>query len=122
MPLRRISRRVRNTLLCAVLIALALAQTLSLLHRIVHAPHLWAAPASVEHALDQGWFKTLFAGHDHAGGCELYDQLGHADLMWGEPADPCAVQATELRLCDHPGWLLASQAAGFLARGPPGLS
>ena len=121
--MRRFSRRFRNTLLCVVLMSLALAQSLALLHRIVHSPHLSAAPAvSVQHSPGQGWLQTLFAGHDHAGGCELYDQLGHADLMWGESACPCAAQAAEQPFTDHPGWLLASQAAGFLARGPPGLS
>ena len=38
MPLRTLSARLRRTLCMAMLVALALAQTLGLIHRIVHAP------------------------------------------------------------------------------------
>lgn len=133
----RITRRLRLLLLGSVLIALGLAQTLGLLHRIVHAPHLVAtaalrgAPASaptgpettaaagVEASGAGAWLKALFAGHDAERGCELYDQLGHVDLAAATPDPTLPAPAADTAATPHAAWHLAAQAAGFLARGPP---
>ena len=130
MPSRQASRRFRSTLFAVVLMAFALAQTMGLMHSIVHAAfpaHATAnvggmnaggVTASATPAL--GWLQALFVGHAGKQGCQLYDQLSHGDLTaapigaavlslppgaWGDPA--------------RPAWHLAAQAAGFLARGPP---
>lgn len=66
-----------------------------------------------------GWLAGLFAGAEHADHCPLYDQLSHADGL---------AQALAVGLCNVlsealPPWhgpsLMAAQAAGYLARGPP---
>lgn len=125
MPFRHASPRFRRTWFLLVLLALALAQTLGLMHRIVHGP----LPAPLAHAVvaaetqaGADWLHELFAGHDKKHDCRLYDQLSHADLACGElPAlEPAEFVASPVVV--HPAWHLAWQAAGFLARGPPALS
>lgn len=123
MSLRAASLRLRRTLFSMVLLAFALAQTLGVVHRIVHSPlavHATApAGADATHAAGN-WLKALFAGHRTEQGCELYDQLSHSDLMQVDitvvvpllpPTEACAPS--------RPAWHLAAQAAGFRARGPP---
>ena len=117
--------RLRRNVLCTVLLALALAQTLGLLHRIAHGPHL--GRSGQVQSFDAGrvasdgaaWLKALFAGHDSAQGCDLYEQMSHADLAPGSAPDLPAVLPSACGVVFHPGWHLATQAAGFLARGPP---
>jgi hypothetical protein len=126
MPTRRLSDRLHRAILVAALVALALGQTLGALHAIVHAPQLMAAGsgAAFERAAAPrtDWLADLFAGHGHADhACDLYDQLSHAGaLPLALPAlppvlPPVAADAVQV------AWRLASQAAGFLARGPPSL-
>ena len=146
MPFRHSSPRFRRSLFGVLLLALALAQTLGLMHRIVHGPLPLRAAALVGEPMAKGatrvaalanasmvvveapgqpaaqWLQQLFAGHDKGHDCRLYDQLTHGDLAWGDgPAlEPAALVACPL--AEPPGWQLAWQAAGFLARGPPRLS
>ncbi len=116
--------RFRRALITSVLLAFVLAQALGLMHRIVHAPlvgHGFAQAAAEAKQAEKSWLKALFAGHDSERGCDLYDQSSHADLACGD-APVLALQgpaATAEQV--HPGWQLAAQAAGFLARGPPSL-
>ena len=49
----------------------------------------------------------------------LVDQLNHADLAVGVHAFVVPTTLVEVPVAVHPGWQLAAQAAGFLARGPP---
>jgi hypothetical protein len=125
MFLRRPTLRFKRALITSVLLAFVLAQALGLMHRVVHAPLLGQGfvhasaetpPASVS------WVKALFAGHDSERGCDLYDQSSHADLACGD-APGLALHGPSLTAdVIHPGWQLAAQAAGFLARGPPALA
>ena len=116
------STRSLRTLLFSVLIALAFAQALGAMHRVLHAPkivHAMLAASSAPADSGASVFDVLFAGHDSEHACDHYDQSSHADLASGAhtvfaPA-PMAGQPVALR----PGWQLASPRAGFLARGPP---
>jgi hypothetical protein len=130
---------LRRTSLWVVMAALLLAQTLGLLHRVVHVPHnvhaasgLFAVPlpaamptahADIEDAGMAGlhWLDRLFASHDGEG-CNSYDQLAHADFLWGHPAELCTQAANLAAPACNPAWHLAAQAAGYLARGPPALA
>ena len=124
MPIRPLTLRFKRALITSVLLAFALAQALGLMHRVVHAP--WLGQGLVHASADAlqpdvPWVKALFAGHDSERGCDLYDQSSHADLACGD-APGLALQApTAAANVIHPGWQLAAQAAGFLARGPPAL-
>jgi hypothetical protein len=121
MLLRATSRRLRSTILTIVLLALALAQTLGVVHRIVHSPlsaHAAAAGAPPSPAAAT-FLQALFAGHGTERGCDLYDQLSHSDLLETAAlvvAVPLAPQA-----CPGvpPVGRPVAEAAGFLARGPP---
>ena len=130
MPFRESSRRLRRTVFSIVLLALALAQTLGVVHRVVHSPlsahamvSFGAQPAAATGVrADQPgvhWLQALFAGHDNERGCHLFDQLSHSDLMPVEVTVVACPHPVDLPDVSHPGWHLAAQAAGFLARGPP---
>ena len=117
--------------LAVALICLVFAQTLGALHRVVHAGGVTGASVSTTLApnfesvrsaefagvsLD---FEALFVGHADHEVCDQFDQLSHADLLSGSHA-PIALPLTgDMSTVAHPGWNLAEQAAGFLARGPP---
>lgn len=119
----------RTALIAVVLLALALMQWLGAVHRVVHfgpmasalhavAPVVVKTPASAS----GGFFKSLFAGHDQDGTCDIYDQLSHADALWSVPTLAVVVQAPVEPVEVHRSWHLAAQSTGFLARGPPALS
>lgn len=115
-------RRLLPWLLAATLVA---AQLLSLMHRVVHLPHVagpaigvvevHAAPGIADDAHDG--LLELFSGHDDSS-CRLYDALGF-------DAAPVPVLALSLplpvfvRLHFLLGEFLARRAALFEARGPP---
>lgn len=98
-------RRQLHLLLALVL----LAQTLGLVHRVLHAraDHPVAAASSA-------------FGHD-AGDldCRLFDQLAHADIAFGIAALPIVQVQPLPPAAVLPAGRLAPQASGFLARGPP---
>ena len=130
------TKRLRRATLFVVMAALVFAQTLGLLHRVVHAPpstHAALNPFAVQvpvvvqaaraDVAEQGpatlpWLDRLFAAHGDSG-CESYDQLAHADLLWGDPPALCARAVNTTAPSADPAWQLAAQAAGYLARGPP---
>jgi hypothetical protein len=136
------SALLRRTILLVVTAALLLSQALGLLHRVVHAPqgaHVGAwASAAERHAVvhiaraahvDEAaaraadcahWLDKLFASHD-ADACASYDQLAHADFLWGAPPGLGSAAVTTAVPSSNPAWHLAAQAAGYLARGPPRL-
>lgn len=62
---------------------------------------------------------ALFDGHDSGISCELYDQLVHADVAPFAAVNLPVVAPEPPQCAVHRGWMLAEQAAGFLARGPP---
>ena len=148
MPLRTLSARRRRMLCLAMLVALALAQTLGLIHRIVHAPAgsyaafvASGAGAGAASSTDSAravaasstsggaaaafntsstdWLKALFAGHASEQGCDLYDQFSHADGAPTAPAVVVLLAAGDVASPSPAGSRVAAQAAGFLARGPP---
>lgn len=123
MFLRRPTLRFRRALITSVLLAFVLAQALGLMHRVVHAPlsgqGLVHASSSEAAQIEVSWVKALFAGHDHEHGCKLYDQSSHADLACGDAPSLALQGPAAVAGLIHPGWQLAAQAAGFLARGPP---
>lgn len=124
MPSRPPTFRFRHALITGVLLAFVLAQALGLMHRVVHAPFVGQAVMQASADAPQAgvsWVTALFAGHDHEHGCKLYDQSSHADLACGDAPAPALQGPAAAADLIHPGWQLAAQAAGFLARGPPAL-
>jgi len=124
-PLASPSLAVRRSTFALLLVALVLVQTLGLMHRIVHV-HGRSQPAdvpalSVDGGSSESWVKALFEGHDSERDCAQYDQLSHGDLAWDSTVAATHAAADLPVVVHHPGWHLAAQAAGFLARGPPAL-
>ena len=129
MPLHAASLQLRRLACSALLVALVLAQTLGLVHRIVHAPtgghSALAVPvlasASASAAMEAGtrWLKALFSGHSSEQGCDLYDQLSHADAVPEAPAAAILAHGLDAVPTRHSAGQVAAQAAGFLARAPP---
>ena len=116
-------RRLRRPLLAGVLLALVLAQTLGAMHRIVHAPRAngQVAAGLAAKGMPHG-LAALFAGHSGEQGCELYDQLVHADLLPVlppalPPVPPAPAPDAVVRVA-----CFAQPIAGHLARGPPVLA
>ena len=119
MDLARTARRTRRTWLPLVAAALLFGQMLGLVHSIAHASPAHAARAA---PASGSAFDKLFADHGDASKCRLYDQLAHADLAFDSTstavlAMPHGIDAPRLPSCH-----IAAQAAGFLARGPPGFA
>jgi len=113
---------IRRSAFALLLIALVLVQTLGLMHRVVHLHgrvQQNEAPAASVGGSSDSWVKALFEGHDSERDCAQYDQLSHGDAAWGSTAPTCCAAAALPVAVHHPGWHLAAQAAGFLARGPP---
>lgn len=117
-----------RAILVIVSAAVLITQALGLLHRVVHAPqngqavHAVAAADSPLPATQGGHgLDRLFAAHN-AEGCASYDQLAHADFLWGPPPELCSAAPSAAASSRQPAWQLAAQAAGYLARGPPHLA
>jgi hypothetical protein len=112
-------RRLRRPLLAGVLLALVAAQTLGAIHRIVHATLPNGEFAFVSAKGTPHGLAALFAGHSGEQGCEVYDQLAHADLLPAlPPALPPAVPEPAPGAVVHIG-CVAQPIAASLARGPP---
>ncbi|MGV3570058.1 MAG: hypothetical protein ACO1PB_05620 [Ramlibacter sp.] len=114
------ARRGGARLLLLLALALVLAQTLGLMHRVTHfAPA--GLPAAVHQAQPEAgspWVASLFAGHASDNDCRLYDPLNH------EGAPPVAALVLPLALSSFflaiaYGDCVARWAALFDARGPP---
>lgn len=118
--MHRHSVRIRRIALPLLAVAMLMLQALGLWHGVVHPRgHELAAAVTVpDH--DHADHADGFGGHDDGDGqCRLYDQLAHADLVFGQaPAFACARIGNALPAA-VPAGRLAPQAAGFLARGPP---
>ncbi|AEG94126.1 hypothetical protein [Ramlibacter tataouinensis] len=141
--LRQILRDPVSPLRCtgvvALVLALLLAQSLGLVHRVLHAPALGAGPAAAlahAHAPDHevadahgedayahaiGWLAELMASHEESGDCRLFDQQSHGDVVLhlavlgdSAPAAPAPLAKPALAVP-------ATPAAPFHARGPPPL-
>lgn len=109
-------RRAAMKVAIAVAMAVLLAQSLGLVHRISHGPGWHAATAAPAQGLD-----ALFASHGDEGGCVLYDQLTHGDAAWSPPMQTLPALPPAAVPTPHRSWHIAAQARGFLARGPPAI-
>jgi hypothetical protein len=124
---RLAARRFRFAVALAA--ALALVQTLGLLHGIAHGGHFHDdAPAAAlvdpsAGAPEPDLLQALFSAHEDASDCVLFDCISHAEgacagaepLLAAAPAPAALAQA-------HPSWHVAAPAHGFQARAPPPVS
>lgn len=131
---RHFDDRLRRITSLVVMAALLLAQTLGLVHRVVHAngatsfasahgsaqgmgavqaQAVTAGPADTAVAPPRGLVR-LFASHD-VSGCESYDHLTNSQGVWDEPAAFAARAASAATPASAPVLQIAAQAAG----GPP---
>jgi hypothetical protein len=67
----------------------------------------------------QGWSEALFAGHDKAADCLVFDQLCSADVLHFLPSQALPTALTSVVLVTLAGDFIARWAALFQARGPP---
>lgn len=117
-------RRSVRLLAATLAMALALVQSIGLLHGIVHLGD--SAPAFADmgvHGQDvdgRGDLAALFPGHDGEQDCDRFDQMSHADLAVGGALDLGSMPLPQHAAVAHAAWHIAAQARGFLARGPPG--
>jgi len=127
------SRRLTPLRLWLLLLALLGAQTLGLVHGVLHAYD--AFPASVRAAVTgvansagtqalptdaaRSWLAHVFSKHS-AGECRLFDQLAHGDQapLPPPPALP-AHAATPGEPCWPPELRVAAAPTPFDARAPP---
>lgn len=118
---------LRRGLAWVLLFALVAAQTLGLMHRVVHGPEFGTdAEAASIHAHDEdhhshSWTETLFGGHDGESTCRLFDQLSQGGCLPSVPAVLLPLAAPSFLLQWFQGEAVARWAALFDARGPPQL-
>ena len=130
-------RRLRTPLIFAMVALLLWVQALGLVHRVAHAPGVVrgvaaapeaqasAAPAQrqangIRATVLQGpGVQALLPVHDSERGCQLYDQLTHADAAPVAVLSVVQQTAQAVPQATHRASCIAAQAAGFLARGPP---
>lgn len=105
-------RPCRRTVVVVMLFAWLLLQALTTVHRVVHAPRLDLAPT--------GMVASGSFGHEQGDSdCRALDQIGHAEAVPASMANPATFARVDRWLREAAGPLLARQAAGYLARGPP---
>jgi hypothetical protein len=111
---------VRRGLLGLVLLALVMAQTLGLMHRVAHhsGAEQPASLAALHDGDDHGWLAGLFSSHEESG-CPVYDQLGHGATLPELRALPLPLVPAAFILQWFQGEVLARWAALYDARGPP---
>lgn len=130
--LRRTDRSARQWLVAALLLCVLCAHALGFMHGIAHAFHAdvtaQSAPANpapmdahgADAASESGWLEALFASHDDAGDCRLFDALGqqHGPVLCMPALSHAPVPSThfERRLA---GACVARWATLFDARAPP---
>ena len=74
-----------------LLAAMVLAQSLGVLHNVVHAvpAHrdgpVCALRTEVPEHVTTGWVADLFAAHGDESDCRLYDQFSHGDCVLAMP-------------------------------------
>jgi hypothetical protein len=106
-------------LLCAML----LMQLAGLWHGVVHAHGpLHVAHTDAATPPEPTGPERLFAHHDDAADCQVFDQLSHADAPGFARPDPGVEHPDLPRLNAPPLANVAAQASGFRARGPPALA
>ena len=110
---------------------LLLAQTLGLMHGVVHVPqahvhssghhhdheHNHADAADADHGA--GWLESLFSLHDGDSDCRLFDQASHGSTVPALVAVVLPMVLSSFVFDISRGETLARWAALFDARGPP---
>jgi hypothetical protein len=113
-----------------LLMALALlwAQSLGLLHGLVHTHLPQGVEAHGDHQVEDDhhtdattFFERLFSGHASDSDCRLYDQLSGADAAPAFAAPVLPLSLTPFVFSLLPGLVVARWHALFQARGPPHL-
>lgn len=111
----------------ACLLALVfLAQALGQMHNVLHA----AAPQDEilaqrsfegnDHAQEAShWLGRLFAGHDSASDCRLYDQISHGDCVPTAALLPALALHTPIQTTASPASAQVRPTLRVQARGPP---
>ena len=111
--------------------ALLLAQTLGLLHGVVHEDgrehHVQALSADQNHnhghgdqgAHSGGWLASLFSSHDGGADCRLFDQASHGSAAPASALSSLPALPPSVAVAIFQGDALARWAALFDARGPP---
>jgi hypothetical protein len=118
---------------CVLACVLLLAQTLGLMHGVVHGPQTagrlrtviaqQSGPLSVQQA-DDGtttgdWVNALFSSHHSHNDCRLFDQASHGSAAPQVVLVVLPVVVPALAVAIFQGEALARWAALFDARGPP---
>lgn len=111
------TRTARRRLLWLVLFALLAAQTLGVIHRVVHPAHSVHASAAKSAA---GVLVNLFPSHDGAA-CQLFDQMCQGGFAPQLAQLPPAVLLPSLLVSWFQDAILARWSALFEARGPPSI-
>jgi hypothetical protein len=110
-------------------LALLMVPLMGLMHGIVHDSSN-GLPAAVVKASAQphahghpdehkGWSDALFASHETAADCLVFDQLCHADAVYFMPPAALPLMLSSLVLVTLAGDFIARRAALYQARGPP---
>jgi hypothetical protein len=130
---------IRQVMGCYLALALLLVPLFGLMHGIVHgfshglptavvganvqhhaqtrADGVELVPVAAIHAPQ--WSKKLFAGHDKAADCLVFDQLCHADALPFLPLQVFPTPLPNFVLVTLAGEFIARWAALYHARGPP---
>ena len=117
--------RHRDRIVLLLAVALVIVQLLGMMHAVLHdhartsAAHAFARVAPELRSTEPSGFGALFSGHDSQADCDLFDHITHADLAGLDAPAFTAAHSDGIVIAGHPGWHIAWQAAGFLARGPP---
>ena len=115
--------------------ALLLAQTLGLLHGVVHEAgrehHVQALSVDQVHnhghnhshgdqgAHSGGWLASLFSSHDGGADCRLFDQASHGSAAPASALSSLPALPPSVAVAIFQGDALARWVALFDARGPP---
>lgn len=113
----------------ALACALLFAQTLGLMHGVVHSPQsaasghasaaLQAADQAESNPASGNWIDALFSSHHGDNDCRLYDQASHGSAALHVACLALPVLLPSFAVAIFEGEALARWAALFDARGPP---
>lgn len=134
-PMRPPARSMAWLLTAYLVCALLLAQTLGLMHRVVHDGaheagrdhHVQAISADHDHnhghgdegVHSGGWLESLFSSHDGGADCRLFDQASHGSAAPTLAQSSLPTLPPSIAVAIFQGEALARWAALFDARGPP---
>ncbi len=130
---------IRQVMGCYLALALLMVPLLGLMHGIVHGQSHGLLSAAASANIQQlaqtstvgvepvqvatsdavGWSLKLFAGHDKAEDCLVFDQLCHAQALHFLPLQVVSTPLPNIVLVTLAGDFIARWAALYLARGPP---